>query len=332
MAQQKKTSRTPEAALALASALASDLALLEARFRAFSGADAEYSALLEAWVMESKAAALEPAFIHALIELEPRVLARVPGRALDAMAYVGQPVSEWIDWLAASRETTNYTYDLTAESLEQLAWFAALVSGTGFATAKTYVDECLGDTELNDHIVAATMTTSRRLISDPFARFGRRIGWYAITRARRPKVVVETGVDKGLGTCVLAAALRRNRAEGHPGHLYGLDIVPGAGELLSGPYCEGTSLIIGNSLVTLRELSEPIDLFIHDSDHRAEHERREFQTVKDKLAPRSVVLSDNAHVTSELSEFAKETARHFAFYRERPEHHFYPGAGIGAAF
>ena len=35
--------------------------------------------------------------------------------------------------------------------------------------------------------------------------YGRRLGWYALVRALKPRTVVETGADKGLGSCVLAA-------------------------------------------------------------------------------------------------------------------------------
>ncbi len=38
-------------------------------------------------------------------------------------------------------------------------------------------------------------------------------------------------MDKGLGSVVLAAALLRNAAEGHPGRLTSLDINPEAGYL-----------------------------------------------------------------------------------------------------
>ena len=43
------------------------------------------------------------------------------------------------------------------------------------------------------------------------------IGWYSLIRATRPKIVIETGVDRGLGTAVIAAALKRNAEEGFPG-------------------------------------------------------------------------------------------------------------------
>jgi hypothetical protein len=74
-----------------------------------------------------------------------------------------------------------------------------------------------------------------------------------------------------------------------------------------------------------------VDLFIHDSDHTAEHEGREFAAIEDRLAPGGLVLSDNAHATDELAKFAERTGRRFLFFDERPDGHWYTGAGIGAA-
>ena len=54
----------------------------------------------------------------------------------------------------------------------------------------------------------------------------------------KPKVVVETGVDHGIGSCILCAALLRNTKEGEGGRYYGTEIRTEAGRLLSGIYAE----------------------------------------------------------------------------------------------
>jgi hypothetical protein len=131
---------------------------------------------------------------------------------------------------------------------------------------------------------------------------------------------------------VLAAALLRNEAEGHPGIVFGTDIRPEAGFLVKGPYARVARLLIGDSVESLRAMHEKIDLFINDSDHSSDYEYHEYQTVAEKLSPRAIVLGDNAHVTTSLMRFACETGRSFLFFQEKPEGHWYPGAGIGAAF
>src|SRR5690606_29184249 len=125
----------------------------------------------------------------------------------------------------------NYTYDLTPLNREHLAWFVSLLCDVPVSRVRYWFDEIEGDDALRTRIETATAASDRRGLADKQVRYGRRIGWYAIVRARRPRHVLETGVDKGLGTCVLAAALLRNAQEGHPGRVTSVDINPEAGYL-----------------------------------------------------------------------------------------------------
>jgi predicted O-methyltransferase YrrM len=264
-------------------------------------------------------------------------LLRVPGVALAARAhlawgYVRRPLWQACKWLFTSRETTNLTYHLTPRNRDYLAAFVAGITGTDLETCLTFLAEIDGDEQLKRHVREKTKTSPNRRFWDAEARLGRRLGWYAFVRALKPGVVVETGVEKGLGACVLAAALLRNRAEGFPGIYYGTDIDPEAGYLFDGPYREAGQLLIGDSITSLKTIAQPIDLFINDSEHSADYERREYETVHERLSPRAVILGDNAHVTSCLFDFARGTGRQFAFFREEPANHWYPGAGIGVAF
>ena len=169
-------------------------------------------------------------------------------------------------------------------------------------------------------------------MADRDIQYGRRLGWYAIIRAVKPRVVVETGVDKGLGACVLAAALLRNAQEGQQGYYYGTDINPAAGYLLGGPYARAGRILYGDSIESLERLEETIDVFINDSDHSAAYEAAEYRTVQPKLSKTALLIGDNAHTTDKLLEFALETGRTFLFFKEQPAGHWYPGAGIGVAF
>lgn len=234
-------------------------------------------------------------------------------------------------WLATSREVTNFTYDLTARSREQLAAFVAHVAEVPLARAEALLEEIEGDETLREHVRAATAASPDRRMADPLPRYGRRLGWYALTRALRPRVVVEAGVDKGLGAVVFAAALERNSAEGAPGFYWGLDRNPAAGFLLGGPYARCGRVLIGDAIELLKEI-DGIGLFLHDSDHSAAYEAREYETLEGRLAEGALVLSDNAHVTPALYEFARRSGRRYLFFAEQPRGHWTPGAGIGAAF
>lgn len=158
------------------------------------------------------------------------------------------------------------------------------------------------------------------------------MGWYALVRALKPTLVIETGIDKGLGGVLICAALLRNAAEGRPGIYVGTDIRPDAGFLVSGPYKAVGHILYGDSLTSLMALHQPIDMFINDSDHDPAYEAREYRAVAAKLHQHSVILSDNAHSADALEHFAEETGRRFVFFREQPANHWYSGGGIGIAF
>jgi predicted O-methyltransferase YrrM len=236
-------------------------------------------------------------------------------------------------WLFTSREHHNYTYDLTSLSREHLAWFVSVVCDVPVARVREYFAELESDHELRTHIETTTAQAARRGLADRTVRYARRIGWYAIVRARKPAHVVETGVDKGLGTCVLAAALLRNAAEGSSGRVTSLDINPEAGYLAQAkPWAEVVDLVIGDSIGSIRALDRPVEVFLHDSDHSVEHERREFDAVEPHLAPGALLLTDNVTKTNVLAQHAERTGRRFLAYREQPARHWFPGDGIGVAW
>jgi len=260
-------------------------------------------------------------------------IAAFPKRFARVARHDARVLATSIRWLFTSREHHNYTYDLTRLSREHLAWFVSVTCDIPVKQARAYFDELESDEELRRHIEQTTANAARRGLADRQVRYARRIGWYAIVRAKRPGHIVETGVDKGLGSVVLASALLRNAAEGSPGRLTSIDINPEAGYLVKAkPWSDVVNLVIGDSVSVIQSLEEPVDLFLHDSDHSPAHERREFEAIESKLAPNAVLLTDNVTATNVLAEHAERTGRRFLAFRETPARHWFPGDGIGVAW
>jgi len=65
--------------------------------------------------------------------------------------------------------------------------------------------------------------------------------------------------------------------------------------------------------------TDSIDLFIHDSDDRVDHELRELELVASHLSAVGIVLSDNAHVTSTLAEWNLKHNRLFCSLPRGPQ-------------
>ncbi|MQA59936.1 MAG: class I SAM-dependent methyltransferase [Actinophytocola sp.] len=255
-----------------------------------------------------------------------------PIRTKDVAKHDAKVLKTSIRWLFTSREHTNYTYELTERNRRHLAWYIAAVTGAATHDVRLWFDEVEQDDDLRALLMDGVATGSRRGLADRTVRYGRRIGWYALIRALKPKHVVESGIDKGLGSCLIAAALLQNAAEGHPGRLSALDINPDAGYLIRGDYREVVDVVVGDSLENIPKLRTPVDLFIHDSWHSEEHESAEFSLVEDKLAPSAVLLTDNAAETDVLLRLAEQTGRKFLYFQEEPDRHWHPGDGTGIAW
>ena len=229
-------------------------------------------------------------------------------------------------WLFLSKEFANFTYDLKPANKEYLAWFIANVCRAPVSEIKSYLDELENNSELKIFIKDQLRQHRRGIEIDSEAYFGRRIGWYAIVRAMQPNLIVETGTEKGLGSLVLAEAILKNGK----GKLITIDMEPSSGLLIGGKYSEVISQVIGDSIQALSQIDQ-VDMFIHDSDHSSEHEAREFGVITPRLTVSGIVLSDNSHVTNELSKWSLDNGRKFFYFAVEPLNHWYPGAGIGVS-
>jgi hypothetical protein len=124
----------------------------------------------------------------------------------------------------------------------------------------------------------------------------------------RPKVVVETGVARGVTSRAILEAMDRR----DEGHLWSVDLPP-----LSDPWwTESRSLVPqrlrsrwsylrGDARRVLPRLLDrlgTIDVFVHDSLHTKKHMSWEFNTAKDKVGEGGFILSDDIGGNSAFAE------------------------------
>lgn len=110
------------------------------------------------------------------------------------VAYVGRhnfrTLAASVKWLIASREYTNFTYDLTPLNLTHLAWFVAGTTGEKVATVRAYIDEALTDEHLVSHVRRCTQMSPRRRLADPQVRLAKRLGWSPLCgQLRQPRAL-----------------------------------------------------------------------------------------------------------------------------------------------
>jgi hypothetical protein len=253
--------------------------------------------------------------------------AAFPLRTMVMARYDARLIGRSVDWLVRGRETHNFAYDLNSLNRDQLCWYICAVTGAEIGRVRAWMQELEEDSKLIDHLTRRLSSNPRRRICAKEPHWARRSGWYAIVRAAQPDHVIETGTHLGLGSCVIAAALLRN---GH-GHLTTIDIDPEAGYLIGEPWASVIDRRTGDSIEVLDALRD-VDIFLHDSLHTYDYESKEFAAVEPNLRADAIILSDNAHESSALSDWAERTGHHYLFFKEQPLDHWWPGDGIGAAW
>lgn len=251
----------------------------------------------------------------------------VPLRTIMVARYDAHVIGRSVDWLVHSRETTNFTYDLSPLNCDQLCWFVSVISGAKIGQVRSWMQELEDNKKLTEQLTRRLSSNPRRGICAKEPHWARRLGWYALVRAVQPDHVVETGTQLGIGSSAIAAALLEN---GH-GRLTTIDIDQEAGFLIEEPWASVIDRHIGSSLDVLRELRD-VDMFLHDSLHTYDYETQELAAVEPNLSADAIILSDNAHDSSALSDWSERTGHRYLFFKEQPLNHWWPGDGIGAAW
>lgn len=135
---------------------------------------------------------------------------------------------------------------------------------------------------------------------------------YAVIRALKPDVVVETGVASGVSTSYLLLALAKNcRGVLHSIELGDASYLPAGkapGWIVPEWLKPRWHLHVGDAVsllpAVLAELPE-VDVFIHDSLHTYEHMKFELETAYRHIRPGGLLLADDALWNSAFTEVAR---------------------------
>jgi len=117
---------------------------------------------------------------------------------------------------------------------------------------------------------------------------------FLLVRASRPNVVVETGIANGRSTAIILAAMDLNGA----GMLHSIDINDDVGEFVPHRHPRWVKHITDGSPVALEGILQgagPLDIFIHDSDHRYRAQLGEYELAENYGSARFILASDDVN-------------------------------------
>ncbi len=233
-------------------------------------------------------------------------------------------------WPFMKTEDSNFYYPLTRSGELELAQFIGVACDVTPEQVLQLFRELKEDAGVAELVSGFKASTPE--MRDSALDFGRRLGWYAIVRIRKPRVVLETGVHNGLGGLAVLAALRKNIHEGFEGQYVGIDLNPKAGSLFrDSDFALYGEVKFGDSIEVIESLSMQIDLAITDSNHSDGYEKRELDQIERKLSPRAWVVSDNAHVTEVLQSWSIQKGNRYLIWIEKTDH-WSRGAAIGLSW
>lgn len=167
-----------------------------------------------------------------------------------------------------------------------------------------YRRELLDDREFQAHL-------ERHLRDVGYVSLGPEL--YAVIRATRSRVVIETGVASGVSSAYILRALAVNGA----GRLYSIDlpnvqegsVLPEGrqpGWIVPESLRERWVLQLGDSLELLPRLLgslDHVDVFLHDSDHSYDCMTAEYELAFPKLAAGGLLMSDDTHLHTAWDDF-----------------------------
>jgi len=135
---------------------------------------------------------------------------------------------------------------------------------------------------------------------------------YALTRAQRPGIVVESGGFVGLSAAFILKALADEQLG--EARVYSIEM---------SEECEHGALVpaeLQRQFVPLRgqvedlvrgdQLPAKIDMFLHDSSHRYRHMKWEFAEFWQRLGDGGMLVSHDVNMTGAFAEFVAETYAH----------------------
>jgi predicted O-methyltransferase YrrM len=188
--------------------------------------------------------------------------------------------------------------------------FIARITGSSAAQIRQYIEEPRADRRFAEHMreceraclgvksVGADFAAKKTLLQ------------YAVIRAAKPRVVVETVVANGVSTSHALLALEKNGG----GALTSIDIgdpvhlPPGRqpGWIVPDWLHSRWRLVIGDARDVLggilRDLGA-VDMFIHDSLHTYTHMMFEFELAYPRLRAGGILIADDASWNSAFREF-----------------------------
>ena len=231
-------------------------------------------------------------------------------------------------WFFFGQDISNFTYEI--ENYNELIHTCHTITSVPFEELQKILEEINFNNE-----------EFKKFFSEDFYKkyekkniFGRRLVWYILVRALKPELVIESGIDRGLGSCLLIYAQYKNSCETKENFEYiGTDIVK------KNQFCFNLKnnkfnkfkFIFDDTLNFLSTFNDKKKIiYISDAEHNFDFELKEFNEIKKNLATNSLLISDNN--SGSLSQFSITNKKKLTYFNEKSKNFWYKGAVTSVSY
>lgn len=215
----------------------------------------------------------------------------------------------------ASRHPTYAARSLFRDLFAIDERFLGRVTGRPVSEIRSFLSEPCQDRRFHEHLQNATETL-REIEAIGANLYAKRVLLqYAIVRAVRPGLILETGIANGVSSAYILLAMKRNQK----GSLHSIDVNDGSylpsdkgvGWIVPDWLRHRWTVHLGDAKTLLPHVlkeSRPLDIFIHDSLHTYEHMKFEYEQAYPYLRPGGILISDDALWNPAFAEFARNVS------------------------
>jgi hypothetical protein len=231
-----------------------------------------------------------------------------------------------IKYILFGNEISNFTYKIN--NIDEIIDIAHIITGKKKILIKKIIEEINFKNNKFKNIFSVFFFKHFEKYKIDKKIFGRRIIWYVLARIIKPNLIIESGIDKGLGTGLLTySCYKNNKTNKKKFNYIGIDIKKNCNI-----FCNKNNLLYKNSniyysdsLKIIKNLkSKDKIIYISDAKHNYNFEMKEFKLIKKKLSEGSLIISDTS--SGSLRNFSEKNSKNIISFHEEPFDHWYNGA------
>lgn len=239
------------------------------------------------------------------------------------MRYKKKRIILGLKWIFTGKEISNFTYEIN--NINEILHTCQIITNAEIET----LDQILNEINFENK-------DFRDFFSDEFYKdnnnkniFGRRMLWYILARYLKPELIIESGMDSGLGSTLMIYAQYKNSQEQKKLNFefIGIDILQKKNFIFNfeNQNFLKYKFVFDDSLKFLSNFnSKKKIMYISDAEHNYEFELKEFDLIKKNLCNNSIIISDNN--SGSLSKFSIQNKKKLVYFHEKSKNFWYGGA------